>query len=102
MFNYQLVQGYLGGETLHSLPHRQDLSRTLIRVWMDKSEAGAFDESTTVADSIQGYLARIATLECPVGNHALELAFAKRSSAARMAAEKRAPGPSSPARRPLR
>jgi transposase-like protein len=35
-FKRQVVQEYLGGETLHSLSKRHDISRTLIRVWIQK------------------------------------------------------------------
>ena len=43
-FKLQVVQEYLRGETLHGLAHRHDLSRNLIRIWIEKYEAGAFDE----------------------------------------------------------
>ena len=43
-FKRQVVQEYLAGETLHGLARRHDLSRTLIRIWVEKYEAGAFDE----------------------------------------------------------
>lgn len=41
-FKRQVVEEYLGGETLHGLAKRQDLSRQLIRVWIEKYEGGAF------------------------------------------------------------
>ena len=44
---------------------------------MDKYEAGAFDEDTAAADTIQEYEARIAALERLVGKQALELEFLK-------------------------
>ena len=55
-FKRQVVQEYLAGETLHDLARRHDLSRTLIRLWVDKYEAGTFDEdaeadSTTLRSS---------------------------------------------------
>ena len=40
-FKRQVVQEYLAGETLHGLARRHDLSRTLIRIWVDKYEASA-------------------------------------------------------------
>ena len=43
-FKRQIVQEYLAGETFHGLARRHDLSRALIRIWVDKYEAGAFDE----------------------------------------------------------
>ena len=76
-FKRQVVQEYLAGETLHGLARRHDLSRNLIRIWIGKYEAGAFDEETHAADMIQEYEARIATLERLVGKQALELEFLK-------------------------
>lgn len=77
VFKRQVVQGFLAGETLHGLAKRHDLSRTLIRVWVETYEAGAFDEDTQAADLIQEYEARIAALERLVGKQALELEFLK-------------------------
>ena len=76
-FKRQVVQEYLAGETLHGLARRHDLSRTLIRIWVDKYEAGAFDEDAEAAGTIQEYAARIAALERLVGKRALELEFLK-------------------------
>lgn len=77
MFKRQIVQEYLAGETLHGLAKRHDLSRNLIRIWVQKYEAGAFDEDAAAADMIQEYEARIAALERLVGKQALELEFQK-------------------------
>ena len=55
------------GETLHGLAKRHDLCRNLIRVWVAKYEAGAFDDDAGAADLIQAYDARIAALERLVG-----------------------------------
>jgi len=44
-FKRQIAQEFLGGETLHGLANRHDLSRNLIRIWFEKYEAGAFDET---------------------------------------------------------
>ncbi len=76
-FKRQVVQEYLSGETLHGLARHHDLSRTLIRIWVDKYEAGAFDEDAEAADTIQEYEVRIAALERLVGKQALELEFLK-------------------------
>jgi transposase len=43
-FKRQVAQEFVGGETLHGLAKRHDISRNLIRVWVAKLEAGAFDE----------------------------------------------------------
>lgn len=71
-FDRQVVQEYFVGETLHSFGRRHDLSRNLIRIWIQKFEARAFDDEATAADTIQTYEASIAALEWLVGNHGLE------------------------------
>lgn len=76
-FKRQVAQEYLAGETLHGLAKRHDISRNLIRVWVEKYEAGAFDDDAQAADLIQVYEARIAALERLVGKQALELEFVK-------------------------
>lgn len=76
-FKRQVAQEFLGGETLHGLAQRHDLSRNLIRIWVDKDEAGAVDEDTQAADLIQEDEARIVALERLVGKQALELEFLK-------------------------
>jgi transposase len=76
-FKRQVAQEFLAGETLHGLAKRHDVSRNLIRVWVAKYEAGAFDDEATTADLIQTYEARIAALERLVGKQALELEFLK-------------------------
>ncbi|WP_274630945.1 transposase [Arvimicrobium flavum] len=76
-FKRQIVQEYLAGETLHCLARRHDLSRNLIRIWIQKFEAGVFDEDAAVADAIEVYEARIAALERLVGRQALEIEFLK-------------------------
>lgn len=35
-FKSEVVEEYLGGETLHSLAKRHDISRNLIHVWLEK------------------------------------------------------------------
>ena len=76
-FKRQVAQEFLAGDTLHGLAKRHDISRNLIRVWVEKYEAGAFDDDVQAADLIQGYEARIAALERLVGKQALELEFLK-------------------------
>jgi transposase len=53
------------------------ISRNLIRVWVERYQAGAFDEDAAAADLLQQYEARIAALERLVGKQALELEFLK-------------------------
>ena len=67
----------IAGETLYGLSKRYDISRQLIRVWVQKYEAGAFDEDAQAADFLQEYEAKIAALERMVGRQALEIEFLK-------------------------
>ena len=76
-FKRQVAQEFIAGETLHGLAKRHDVSRNLIRIWVQKYEAGAFDDDATAADMIQEYEARIAALERLVGKQALELEILK-------------------------
>jgi transposase-like protein len=91
-FKRQVAQEFVAGETLHGLAKRHDISRNLIRVWVQKYETRAFDEDATAADLVQEYEARIAALERLVGKQALELEFLK--GVARSAARPRS-GPTS-------
>ena len=56
---------------------RTDLSRQLIRVWVQKYETGALDEDAQAADLLQEYEARIVAVERLVGRQALEIEFLK-------------------------
>jgi transposase len=76
-FKRQVAQEFLAGETLHGLSKRHDICRNLIRVWVQKYEAGAFNEDVQAANLLQQYEARIAALERLVGKQALELEFLK-------------------------
>lgn len=76
-FKRQVVAEYHAGETLHALSRRHDLSRNLIRIWVEKAEAGGFDDDEASADPLREYEARIAALERLVGRQALEIEFQK-------------------------
>ncbi|WP_337419853.1 transposase [Sinorhizobium fredii] len=52
-FKRQVAQEFLAGETLHGLAKRHDVSRNLIRIWVQKCEQGAFDDDAQAADLIQ-------------------------------------------------
>ena len=73
----QIAQDFIAGETLHALANRHDISRNLIRIWVRKFEAGAFDDDAQAADLLQDYEAKIAALERMVGRQALEIEFLK-------------------------
>jgi len=51
-FKRQVVAEYQAGETLHALSRRHDLSRNLIRIWVEKVEAGALDEDGAAAEML--------------------------------------------------
>jgi transposase len=76
-FKRQVVAEYLAGESLHVLGRRHDLSRNLIRIWVEKAEAGQLDQDVVSADLLGAYEARIAALERLVGQQTLEIAFLK-------------------------
>lgn len=76
-FKRQVAQDYLAGETPLSLARRHDLSRNLIRIWIQKFEGGAFDDEAAAVNTIEAYEARIAALERLVGRQALEIEFLK-------------------------
>lgn len=86
-FKRQVVQEYLGGEPLRGLAARHELSRNLIRIWIEKYEAGHFDEGEATTATMEAYEARIAALERLVGKQALELEYLK-GSAKRTSREK--------------
>ena len=76
-FKRQVVAEYHAGETLHALGRRHDLSRNLIRIWVEKAEAGALDQDMASAELLSEYETRIAALERLVGRQALEIEFLK-------------------------
>ncbi len=74
-FKRQVVVEYHAGETLHALSRRHDICRNLIRVWVEKAEAGEFDDEIAAGDMLVSYEAKIAALERMVGRQALEIEF---------------------------
>jgi transposase len=76
-FKRQVAQEFIAGETLHALARRHDVSRNLIRIWVRRFEAGAFDDDARAADLLQEYEAKVAALERMVGRQALEIEFLK-------------------------
>jgi transposase len=102
-FKQQVSQEYLGGETLHALSERHDISRNLIRIWVELFQAGALDEDLAAADLLQDYEARIAALERLVGKQALELEFLKglcmHDRGGEASLHRRSPAPQPPSRK---
>src|SRR6187431_3537973 len=74
-FKRQVAQEFVAGETLYALAKRHDLSRQLIRVWVQKYEAGGLDEDAQAAELLQEFESKIAALERMVGRQALEIEF---------------------------
>src|ERR1700674_2418890 len=70
-FKRQVAQEFIAGESLYGLSKRHDISRQLIRVWVQRYEAGALDEDAQAADLLQGYETKIAALERMVGRQAV-------------------------------
>ena len=62
-FKRQVVAEHHAGETLHALGRRHDLSRNLIRICVEKAEAGSLDQDMASAELLSEYGARIAALE---------------------------------------
>jgi transposase len=52
-FKRQVAQEFIGGETLHGLSKRHDISRQLIRIWVSKYEAGALDDGAVPIDLLR-------------------------------------------------
>ena len=78
-FKRQVVAEYLAGESAHVLGRRHDLSRNLIRIWVEKAGAGLLDQDVAAADLLGAYEAKIAALERLVGRQTLEIEFLKRA-----------------------
>lgn len=76
-FKRQVAQEFVAGETLYGLAKRYDLSRQLIRIWVEKYATGALDEDAQAADLLKDYEAKIAALERMVGRQAVEIEFLK-------------------------
>jgi transposase len=45
-FKRQVAQEFIAGESLYALSKRHDISRQLIRVWVERYEAGALGRLT--------------------------------------------------------
>ena len=54
-FKRQIVAEYLAGKSAHVLGRRHDLSRNLIRIWVEKAGAGQLDQEVVAADLLGAY-----------------------------------------------
>lgn len=80
-FKRQVVQEFLGGESLNGLAKRHGICRNLIRVWTKRYEAGGFTDEHQAADLLQEYEGKIAALERLVGQLVLENSLLKKAQA---------------------
>ncbi len=72
-FKREVAQQYLSGEiALAALACQHDISRSLIRIWVAKYEAGEFDDEVVQGDLLARYEARIAEFERKVGQLVME------------------------------
>ena len=79
-FKRLVAQQYLSGEfSLAALARQHDMSRSLIRIWVAKYEAGEFDDESVQGDILTRYEARIAELERKVGQLVMENEWLKKT-----------------------
>jgi transposase-like protein len=82
-FKKAVVSEYAGGEPLHRVARRNGIDPALLRVWVEKSEAGDFDSEAASAELVSAYERKIGALERLVGRQALEIEFLKGALRAR-------------------
>ena len=76
----RLVQMYLSGEaSLNGLAREHDISRNLIRVWLDKFHKGELSEKVDRAEKVREYEVKIAALERKIGQLTMEVEVLKNS-----------------------
>ena len=75
----RLVRMYLNGEaSLHGLAREHEISRNLIRLWVDKFEKGELSEELEQSAKIPEYEAKIAALERKIGQLTMEVDLLKK------------------------
>jgi starvation-inducible DNA-binding protein len=57
-FKCQVSQEFVSGKTVHALAIRYHLSQGLIRAWVERYKAWAFDEDATAAEMVKEYVTR--------------------------------------------
>lgn len=82
-FKKEVVAEYLGGETLHRVARRHRIQPSLLRIWVEKAEAGEFDSEAASAEVLSACERKIGALERLVGRQALEIEFLKGALRAR-------------------
>jgi transposase-like protein len=80
-FKRQVAQDFLEGRAgIHELARRYNLSRNLIRLWIQKYEAGELTDEVVDAVRIAEYENKIAELERKVGQLTMELDLLKKGA----------------------
>ena len=82
-FKKEVVAEYVGGDPLHRVARRHGLHPGLLRVWVEKAEAGDFESEAASAELVSAYERKIGALERLVGRQALEIEFLKGALRAR-------------------
>jgi transposase-like protein len=77
-FKKEVVAEYLGGETLHRVARRHHIDPALLRIWVEKAEAGEYDSEIASAELVSAYERKIGALERLVGRQALEIELSQR------------------------
>jgi transposase-like protein len=67
-FKRQIAQEFMAGATLYGLSKRHNLSRQLIRLWVQRYEAGSLDEDAQAADLLQEYETKIDSMRSMTGD----------------------------------
>ncbi len=79
-FKRRLAQEYLsGGVTLGALARHHDVSRNLVRLWVEKYEAGEFEDGEVQTEQLSHCQTRIAELERKVGQLVMENEWLKKT-----------------------
>lgn len=78
----RLVQAYLGGEgSLQSLAKANDITHTLLSIWVEKYRRGEFSDELDQGERQRDYEAKIAALERKVGQLTMEIDLLKQTRA---------------------
>jgi transposase len=85
----RLAESYLNGEaSLKSIARSNDISHTLLMIWVDKYRRGELSEEVDHVDRQRTYEAQIAALERKIGQLTMEIdALKKRQRVASPVAE---------------
>jgi len=79
-FKRRVAQEFLEGRAgMHELARRHNLSRNLIRLWVQRLEAGELGDDLADAARIAEYEGKIADLERKVGQLTMEVDFLKKA-----------------------